>query len=253
MAEPSYGCRGLERLEKGESPGVVLNSLVAADPGADERQVAMIDGTGEAAVHTGKRCIAFAGHRTTRGASAQGAMLANDAGWDAMIDAFDSARGDLAERLLLALEAAEDHGGDVRGRRSAALVVVRSTPSSTPWLDRPIDLRVDDHPEPLRELRRLLSLRRLYDQANQAFNLAVGGNMSAALSEFANLERERPDDADVAFRHGLLLALAGRLDESRRRLEQCYRQGPGWREALLRLPAAGYLPDDPELLKRLVA
>jgi uncharacterized Ntn-hydrolase superfamily protein len=253
MAEPSYGSHGLELMERGQSPGAVLNALLASDSAADERQVAMINGAGEVAVHTGKRCIDFSGHQTGRGVSAQGAMLSEDAGWDAMMDAFQAADGELAERMLAALEAAEGHGGDVRGRKSAALVVVRTTPSLTPWLDRLLDLRVDDHPEPLRELRRLLALRRLYDRANRAFNCALAGDMSAALSEFANLEHERPDDADVAFRHGLLLALAGRVDDARRRLEQCYQKGPGWREALRRLPAAGYLPDDQELLERLGA
>lgn len=253
MAEPSYGCRGLDLLERGQSPGGVLSSLLAADSAADERQVGMIDVMGDVAVHTGKRCIAFAGHRVSRGVATQGAMLEQDAVWKAMVDAYQAASGDLAERMLVALEAAEERGGDVRGPKAAALVVVTTTASATPWLDRVVDLRVDDHQQPLRELRRLLSLHRLYDRANRAFNSAITGNLSAALSEFASLESEQPDDADVAFRHGLLLALAGRVDEARHRLEHCYRDGNGWREALRRLPAAGYLPNDPDLLERLGA
>jgi len=253
MVEPSYGVRGLELLEQGGSPRSVLNVLLASDSAPDERQVAMLDTMGQLAVHTGKRCIAFAGHRVSAGVSAQGAMLKQDATWDAMVELFQAATGELAERMLVALEAAEDHGGDVRGRKSAAIVVVATTASATPWLDRRVDLRVDDHPQPLRELRRLLSLHRLYDRANRAFNSALSGDMNAALLEFASLEHERPDDPDVAFRHGLLLAIAGRIDEARRRLEQCYHNGSGWREVLRRLPAAGYLPDDPALLERLGA
>jgi uncharacterized Ntn-hydrolase superfamily protein len=233
MVEVSYGPLGLELLKAGRSPSEALRGLVAADPGEDRRQVAIVDATGRVAVHTGARCIAEAGHVSGDGFSVQANMMTNATVPDAMAAAFTAASGSLAERLLDALDAAEAEGGDIRGRQSAALVVVAGQPTPRPW-ERVIDVRVEDAVDPLRELRRLVALKRAY----------IGQAPATTLGE-ANPE--------LVFWQGVTLATAGQVDEALPLLRQAYAVGPGWAELLRRLPASGLFPDDPELIERLTA
>jgi tetratricopeptide (TPR) repeat protein len=168
-----------------------------------------------------------------------------------MVSAFRGADGDLAERMLEALEAAEREGGDLRGRQSAALIVVAPRATGRPTEDCLFDLRVDDHPDPVGELRRLLGLSRAYERVDQGDELAAKGDVEAALAEYAAAHAEQPDSAELAFWHGVALAASGREDQARPLLERAYAQGDGWRELLRRLPEAGLLPDDRELVARM--
>jgi uncharacterized Ntn-hydrolase superfamily protein len=171
-----------------------------------------------------------------------------------MARAFESAQGDLAERMLAALDAAQAEGGDIRGRQSAAIIVVSGSPTGRPWSDRQIDLRVEDHPEPLQELRRLVHLARAYQHMNAGDEAVTQGDVAAALREYAAAEAMVPDEqtnGEMVFWHAVMLASAGRVDESLPLFARAYAQDPNWRELVRRLPAAGQLPDDPALIARI--
>ena len=251
VAEPAYGPNGLELMRDGASAPEALHRLLAADEHEPVRQVAFVDRYGRVAAHTGARCIREAGHRVADGVSAQANIMGRPTVPDAMVAAYRAAGGDLAERLVAALDAAEGEGGDLRGRQSAALLVVAPRASGRPTEDRLVDLRVDDHPDPVSELRRLLGLRRAYERVDVGDELAAAGDLEAALDQYAAAHSEQPDSAELAFWHGVALAASGREQEARPLLERAYRDGDGWRELLRRLPAAGLFPEDAELVARL--
>jgi uncharacterized Ntn-hydrolase superfamily protein len=167
FTERRYGPRGLALLGEGRDPRDALDELLAADELRELRQVAFLDVSGKTAAHTGGDCIAHAGHQSATGISVQGNMLRSPEVWPAMAEAFDATAGTLAERLLAALGAAEEAGGDFRGSQAAGLVVVSGEPDESPSVDRIFDLRVDDHAEPLRELRRLHRLAAGYRRRNR--------------------------------------------------------------------------------------
>jgi uncharacterized Ntn-hydrolase superfamily protein len=160
FVDPGYGVRGLELMRRGTPAPDALQQLIANDPQRDGRQVAMIDASGHVSAYTGRSAIAAAGHRVGRSYSVQANMMANERVWPAMAAAFESTMGDLADRLLAALDAADKAGGDIRGRQSTAILVVRDKNTGRPWVggDRVFDLRVDDNPQPVTELRRLIRL-----------------------------------------------------------------------------------------------
>jgi uncharacterized Ntn-hydrolase superfamily protein len=251
LVEVSYGPRGLELMRAGRSAAGALGELVDADPGEAKRQVAMIDAGGRVAVHTGQSCIAEAGHRVGVQMSAQANMMRNPTVPDAMVEAYSSTPGPLADRLLAALDAAEAEGGDIRGRQSAAILVVGGKRSEPAWKQRPVDLRVEDHPEPLRELRRLLGLRRAYDLMDEGEQLASQGDLASALPHYERAHAAAPDNLEIAFWLGLALGGCGRVQEGREHIRRACAEEPGWAELIRRLPAAGLLPDDPELLAQL--
>ena len=167
FTERRYGPRGLALLGEGRDPREALDELLAADENREVRQVAFVDTNGATAAHTGSRCIPHAGHLSDTNVSVQGNMLRSADVWPAMREAFDGTAGTLAERLLAALDAAEAAGGDYRGRQAAGLVVVSGERDEQPSVDRVFDLRVDDHEEPLRELRRLHRLASGYRRRNR--------------------------------------------------------------------------------------
>ena len=251
IIEPAYGPRGLVLMGGGLSAPAALDRLLADDEQEDVRQVAVLDRAGRVAVHTGGRCIAEAGHRVGEQVSAQANMMARGTVWDAMVDAFRRASGDLGSRLLAALDAAEAEGGDLRGRQSAALLVVAPRASGQPSEDRLLDLRVEDNPDPVRELRRLLELRRAYARVDAGDELAARGQSDAALAEYAAAHRRQPESTELAFWHGAYLAAVGREEEAAQILRHVFDGHAGWAELLRRLPAAGLFPDDRELIERL--
>ncbi|HEY1595696.1 MAG TPA: DUF1028 domain-containing protein [Thermoleophilaceae bacterium] len=252
FVEVSYGPRGLDLMRNGRSAAGALGELVDRDEGEAKRQVAMIDAGGRVAVHTGQSCIRAAGHSVGTQMSAQANMMRSDTVPDAMVAAYSSMTGDLADKLLAALDAAEAEGGDIRGRQSAALVIVGGKPTDTPWRSRRMDLRVEDHPEPLRELRRLVNLRRAYDAMDEAEGIAVNGDLAAALPHYERAHAAAPDNTEIAFWFGLALAGAGRVDEGREHVTRACAEDEGWAELLRRLPEAGLLPDDPALIQGLL-
>jgi len=254
FVDPSYGALGLTLLRAGRSAPEALAGLLGADPGRDVRQVAIVDAAGRVAAHTGARCIAAAGHVTGDGFSVQANLMDNPKVWPAMHGAFVKAQGDLADRLLAALDAAQAAGGDIRGKQSAALLVVRGTATGRPWVDRRFDLRIEDHPEPLAELRRLLRLARAYERSNHGDELATLQQWDEAGREYAAAAAAlAPEIAELPFWHAAALATAGRLDEARPLFAEVFAREPRWRELVPRLPAAGLLPDDAALIAKIVA
>ena len=230
-----------------------MGVLVFADKDADHRQVAMVDALGRVAAHTGERCIAEAGDRQGEGVSVQANMMLKPTVPDAMLAAYLGASGDLAERLLAALDAAEAEGGDIRGRQSAAMVVVKGKPSEKPWLDRIVDLRVEDHPQPLTELRRLVEMRRGYDAVERAEQAAIQDDLETAAAEYAKAEVGVGDNVEASFWAGVSIAASGNEKLARTVLAKSFAAHDGWKELLRRLPAAGMFPDDPALIERLLA
>jgi putative OPT family oligopeptide transporter len=253
--EPAYGARGLARLRDGLSAPDALEALLEADAQRDGRQVAIVDAKGRVAAHTGAACIQAAGHVLGPQFSAQANLMASDRVWPAMAEAFGTATGDLADRLLAALDAAEAVGGDIRGRQSAALVVVRAASTGRNWVgaDRVFDLRVDDHPEPLVELRRLVRLQRAYNHANRGDELFSSQNVDAALEEYAAAARLAPEIAELPFWQAVTLASVGREVEAMPLFRQVFAREPRWAELVPRLPASKLLPDDAALVARILA
>jgi uncharacterized Ntn-hydrolase superfamily protein len=242
FVEVGYGPRGLELMRKGRSAAGALGELVDRDEDEAMRQVAMIDAAGRVAVHTGQGCIPEAGHQVGVQMSAQANMMRNPTVPRAMVEAYSSMTGDLADRLLAALDAAEAEGGDIRGRQSAAILIVGGRPTDTPWKARRMDLRVEDHPEPLRELRRLVTLKRAYEVMDEGEQLAMRGDLPAAVPYYERAYAAAPDNLEIAFWFGLALAGAGRVDEARAHLERACAANDGWVELVHRLVAIGMIP-----------
>jgi uncharacterized Ntn-hydrolase superfamily protein len=253
--DPGYGYNGLKLMKEGVSAPEALKRLVAADTQRDGRQVAFIDAQGRVAVHTGAKAVAAAGHVTGVQFSAQANMMLNDRVWPAMADAYSRATGDLADRLLAALDAAQAAGGDMRGKQSAAILIVKPVSTGRPWAgaDRVFDLRVEDHPDPIAELRRLVRLQRAYAHANRGDELFTEQKIEDALKEYAAAARYAPEILELPFWQAITLASAGRFAEAEPIFKVVFEKEPVWADMVPRLPAAGLLPDDKALVARIVA
>jgi uncharacterized Ntn-hydrolase superfamily protein len=252
VVDPAYGPRGLGLMRSGKSAPESLHELLSADSQQTVRQVAMVDHAGRVAVHSGRGCIGHAGHALGNQASAQANIMQRDTVPAAMVRGYEAARGELAERLLAALDAAEAEGGDLRGRQSAALLVVAARGSGRPGEDKLVDLRVDDHTDPLGELRRLLRLSRAYARADVGDQLAAEGDSAGALREYAAAHAAEPGNPELAFWHGAALAAGGNEREAIPILRKVFDERPGYADLLERLPAAGRFPDDGQLIARLI-
>ncbi|MDQ6651499.1 MAG: DUF1028 domain-containing protein [Acidobacteriota bacterium] len=253
FVDPSYGKLGLELMRTGKSAPDALKSLLAGDEGRDVRQVAMIDAQGRVNAWTGKNDIYAAGHFVGTNFSVQANLMLNDKVWPAMASAFQSAKGDLADRMLAALDAAQSVGGDIRGRQSAALIVVTGKPTGQGWKDRLFDLRVDDSAEPLQELRRLVTLQRAYNHMN-AGDLAVEKkDNEGALREYGAAEKLVPDSAEMIYWHAVALVNMGRVDESLPLFRRVFAIDKNWATLTPRLPKPGLLPDDGKLIERILS
>lgn len=255
FVDPGYGPRGLALIRGGVSAPDALDQLVKADAQRAGRQVAMIDSHGRVSAYTGGSAIASAGQHIGAGYSVQANMMANDRIWPAMSRAFESASGDLADRMLAALDAGEAAGGDVRGRQSAAILIVKATNTGRPWVgaDRTFDLRVDDHPAPLTELRRLMRLQRAYAHANRGDELMTEKKVDTALEEYKAAARLAPEILELPFWHAVTLASIGREAEAAPIFRSVFAKEPIWADLLTRLPAAGLFPDDAALIARIRA
>ena len=253
FVDPSYGKNGLELMRGGKSAPDTLKELLAKDEGREVRQVAMIDAQGRVDAYTGKNDIQAAGHIVGKNFSVQANLMLNDKVWPAMARAFESAKGDLADRMLAALDAAQAAGGDIRGKQSAALLVVTGKPTGMAWKDRTFDLRVDDSAEPLVELRRLVKLQRAYSHMN-AGDLAVEKkDNEGALREYGAAEKLVPDNAEMIYWHAVALVNMGRVDESLPLFRRVFAMDKNWITLTPRLPKSGLLPDDPKLIQRIVS
>jgi uncharacterized Ntn-hydrolase superfamily protein len=228
---PGGGPRLLEMLgEMGARDA--LRMLIARDEEREVRQVAVVDAHGEAAVHTGASCIGFAGDTSGPGFSCQANMMATPEVWGAMAEAYQVAKGSLAERLVIALEAGEEAGGDVRGRQSAAVVVV---PHEAEAHVRSVDLRVEDHVDPLTEMWRLVVLHHAYELASEADELVAQGRHDEAGPRYERASAMAPDNDELLFWAGLAAVQEGKRDQGLERVRRAMDINPGWRELLPRL------------------
>lgn len=232
VAEPAYGPRLLDLLEQGRSPQQALDEALGGDEAAPYRQVAVVDTAGRVAVHTGASCIDCAGHETGTAFSVQANMMSRASVWPAMATAFDGATGPLGRRLAAALHAAEAQGGDARGKQSAAILVAPG--GGEPWRTA-VDLRVDDHPEPLHELDRLLDLRDAYDLATEGDELTAEERFDDAADRYERAAQLAPENHELLFWAGLAAAQQGDLPTGLERVRRAIELQPGWRELLDRL------------------
>jgi uncharacterized Ntn-hydrolase superfamily protein len=247
FTEVSYGPQGLARMREGVEPGEAIEALVREDSNEAVRQVAMVDARGRVAVHTGSRCVREFGSVHAEGVGAQANMVERDTVWEAMLEAFLGASGDLADRLISSLRAAEAEGGDVRGRQSAALVVVSGSREGGPWA-RMVDLRVDDHTDPVGELARLLSLYRAFDHLARSGEYAAAFRLPEALAELDLAATDAPGEDQIAFWRALALAGNGRIEEARSEMARIRGAEPRWTDYLRRVAEAGLFPNDPAVL-----
>lgn len=253
FAEPSYGPLGLQLMRAGKSADQALTALLTTDEHEDVRQVGMVDAQGNVENHTGNNAIAEHCNLTGENYAVQANMMWKPTVCTAMATAFENGSGDLAERMMLALEAAQAEGGDVRGEQSAALLVVNGDSSAPAWGGREFELRIEDHVAPLQELRRLLRMARAYRLMNAGDEFMTKGEVDKAVVAYSGAEELVPDSHEMVFWHAATLAAAGRVDESLPLFEKAFERWPRWRELVQRLPAAGLLPDDPQLMETILS
>ena len=251
--DPAYGPLGLQLMRAGRAAPDTLKALLAGDAQRDVRQVGMVDAQGRVATHTGALCIPAAGGQEGKEYVVQANLMDKPSVWPAMAKAYEAAKGDLALRLLAALDAAEAEGGDIRGRQSAAIVVVKARSSGRPWADRIFDLRVEDNPAPLVELRRLVKLQRAYNHMTAGDDCVAVADWTCAEREYGAARTLEPQHAEMAFWYAIALATAGRLEPARPLFAQAFAADPRWRELVKRLPDVNQLPKDKALVDAILA
>lgn len=210
----SYGPRGLELLRKGLRAEEVVKRLIDGDEGRDYRQLGIVDAKGNAAAYTGAKCLEWAGSKTGKGYSVQGNILASGEVVSAMAEAYEFTRGKLAERLVAALEAGERAGGDARGRQSSALLVVKEGCGRGGYGDRLVDLRVEDHPDPVGELKRLLNLHKVYYLIDEAELRFTQGRLEEAVLQIEEALKIHPRCDDAYLDLGLIYLKAKKPKEA---------------------------------------
>ena len=253
IADPSYGPKGLALMEKGTPADEALQSLLAKDIGKNVRQVAMVDAQGNVGVHTGSRCISHASHLTGKNYSVQANIMAKPTVPSAMVQAFESTTGDLAERMLAALDAAEAEGGDLRGRQSAAMLVVSGEPTGDPWTDRIVDLDVADHENPLIELRRLYRISQAYRHAQRGDEYMEKNEMDSALQEYSAATKLYPENPELPFWTAVTLAQTGELEKALLIFNDVFSRNGNLRELVPRIVQAGFLTVEQNVLQDILA
>jgi uncharacterized Ntn-hydrolase superfamily protein len=255
FVDPAYGPRGLELMKSGLTAEQALEALVLVDEGRDVRQVAFVDTAGNIASHTGATCIESAGHHVGEGYSVQANMMLNDKVVPAMAKAYESTKGDLADRLMAALEAAQSVGGDIRGKQSAAMLIVKAESTGQSWTDRVLELRIEDHPTPIAELKRLLKIHRAYEHMNAGDVAVEHKDLDLALAEYGKAAELLPDNVEVQYWAAVTLATSGKVDKALPMFREVFAADSNWITLTKRLHKPGIIPDTPEgheLMKQIV-
>jgi len=253
FVEPSYGPLGLELMRAGKSAEDSLAALLKADKNEASRQVGMVDARGKAVAHTGKNCIPEAGHFIGDGFSCQANLMLKNTVWKAMARAFETTKGELVDRLLAALEAAEQEGGDIRGKQSAAVIVVKGKSSGVWWKDRIYDLRIEDHPNPVPELKRLIRLNKAYNHMNKGDEFLTENKVAEAVKEYTKGMEIYPDNPEMIFWPAVTMASSGKVEESLPLFSKVFAMDPNWTVLLPRLPKVGQFPNDQKLIQKILA
>jgi uncharacterized Ntn-hydrolase superfamily protein len=252
LVNVSFGKRGLDLLREGKTASEALNTLIASDKGREFRQLAIIDNQGNVATFTGRKCIPNAGQIMGKNYSVQANMMLNKKVWPAMAEAFESSTGPLAERMIAALKAAESVGGDIRGQQSASILVVRAQATGKPWEDRLIDLRVEDHPQAVKEIERVLKIHRAYQHMNGGDLAIEMGDEEKALEEYAAAEKLFPENIEMKFWHAVSLVNIGKLEKAIPIFRQVFEKEPNWIELTRRIVPNGLLKVDEETLDKII-
>jgi uncharacterized Ntn-hydrolase superfamily protein len=251
FVEVSYGPMGLDLMRNGKTAAEALDALLSVDEHADVRQVAMVDVMGNIAVHTGENCLHAAGHTLGDGFSCQANMMDKETVWDAMAKAYESTNGDLLDKLMSALEAAQAEGGDIRGMQSAVILIVPGTKNVPAW-QRSVDLRIEDHPNPIKEMRRLVTVHRAYVHMNKGDELMTEGDLEGALAEYAAAEKLYPENIEMPYWTAIGLVNMGKVDEALPMLKKIFDQNPKWKELTRRLKGTGLIVDDEKIVQKIL-
>lgn len=225
----SFGPDGLALLRDGLSAQETLDKLIEEDEGRDFRQLAILDSKGNVAVYTGKKCTEEAGHLKGNQFSVQANMMKNNSVWPVMKETFENSKGTLAERLLLTLEAAEEAGGDIRGKQSASILVVKPESTGKVWLDRLVDLHIEDHPEPLVELRRLYNVHQAYEHMNKGDLAIEHDDMELAMKEYSMAEELFPENLEMKFWRAVTLSNIGKVDDALPIFKEVFSKDENWK------------------------
>ncbi len=252
LVDISYGPLGLDLMRAGKTAPEALQALLAGDKNNAVRQVAMIDASGNVATHTGDKCIPSAGHIIGKNYSVQANLMLNDKVWPAMAKAFENTKGNLAERMLSALDAAQAEGGDIRGKQSAAILIVKGKSSGKPWQDKILDLRVEDNPEPLKELRRLVKIAEAYHHSDLGDLALEKKDLKTALKEYGEAKRLYPESIELKFWEATALVNNNLVDESLPIFKEIFEKEPIWKELVKRLPSVDLLPKDEKIIKKIL-
>lgn len=252
FSNPAFGPQGLALMKSGLKASDALAAMLAADSGREFRQVGIVDAQGNVATHTGARNIQSAGGIMGKHYAVQANMMDNEHIWGAMASAFENAEGNLATRMLMALEAAETAGGDIRGRQSAALLVVSGTNTGKQWIDTKVNLRVDDHAEPLIELRRLLAVHQAYQYMNDGDMAIEKGDFARASQLYKQAELLFPDNLEMKYWHAVNLTNLGQLDEALPLFKSVFKADSNWRKLTPRLIPSGVLTVDQKTLEKII-
>ena len=247
-----YGPEGLRLMESGMTADEALKILISQDEGEAVRQVGMIDINGNVAAHTGERCIKHAGHITGVNYSVQSNMMAHGTVPKAMASAFENSKGDLADRMMAVLDAAEAEGGDIRGKQSAAMVIVSGDPTGVDWKDTILSLRIEDHPTPLVELKRLIRIHRAYQHANLGDHYMETEEIEKALLEYSKAAEYYPENAELPYWSAIALVNSGRLEDALPVFESVFKRNPDLKTMTPRLINSGLLKDDKEMLRKIM-
>lgn len=249
----SFGPNGLALLRDGYNAQEVLDKLIEEDEGRDYRQLAIIDSEGNVATYSGKKCTPEAGHLQGNQFSVQANMMKYDTVWKVMKETFENSKGSLAERLLLSLEAAEEAGGDIRGKQSASLLVVKAESTGKVWEDRLVDLHVEDHPEPLVELRRLYRVHQAYEHMNKGDLAIEHGDMELAMKEYSKAEELFPENLEMKFWRAVTLTNIGELESALPIFQEVFSKDNNWKILTPKLLVNELLNVNEEELQRILS
>ena len=252
FVNPSFGPRGLELMKNGMSAEEALDLLIASDEGREFRQLAILDASGNVKAFTGNKCIEGAGHIAGDNYSVQANLMLNDLVPKAMAEAFEKSNGPLAERMIAAMEAAQNAGGDIRGQQSASILVVRGNSTGNLWEDRLIDLRVEDHPQPIDEIKRLLEVYRAYEHMNNGDVAVEKNNMELAMKNYSAAMAMFPDNLEMKYWTAITLVNVGELEKALPMFKEIFSKDENWKILTPRLIKNEMLNADEETLQKIM-
>ncbi|MGJ5643323.1 DUF1028 domain-containing protein [Formosa sp. S-31] len=253
LVNPSYGPNGLKLMSEGKSPKAALEELLTEDEGQMYRQVAFLNGNGDVAAHTGDLCIGEAGHYVGKNFSVQANMMLKNTVWKAMAKAYETTKGDLSTRIIAAMKAAEAEKGDIRGSQSAAIKIVKAESTGNSWEDTVMDLRVEDHENPVAELERLIGIQKAYDFMNKGDVAMEKGDSKLAEELYLSAQKLYPDNIEMQYWYGINLLNNKEFDRAHKVLKPIFKKDNNWKILTGRLMDSKLLSISDEELKKVMS